>query len=111
MPGSRRTGPALRRREATVADDALLALSPEQQAEVAEIQALANLVLKLLGSTSMTNPKMLLAVLTVVLANIATWVPNATPATDKEMLDILMANVHATLANARLDAGPPARSA
>jgi len=72
---------------------------------------MATVVLKLLAPLARTDQRSLLTVLTVVLAIIATWVPNATLATDKEMMDILVANVHATLANARLEVAPPAGSA
>lgn len=90
---------------------ALDGLSPEQRARVEEAHALAAVVLKLLKPLTTTEARSLLTVLTVVLANVATWVPNATPETDKEMMDILVANVHATLANARLEVAPPAGSA
>ena len=90
---------------------ALDGLSSEQKARVEEVHALATVVLQLLAPFSRTDPRSLLAVLTVILAHIATWVPNATPETDKEMMDILVANVHATLANARLEVAPPAGSA
>lgn len=110
MPGSSSTGSALRRREATV-DDAPAGLSPEMKAKVDEVQALATAILRLLGPVSRTDPRSLLAVLTVVLSNILTWVPNATPATDRALLDILVTEVHSTLANARLEVAPPAGSA
>jgi len=80
-------------------------------ARVEEAHALATVVLELLKPLTRADPRSLLAVLTVVLANVATWVPNATPETDKEMMDILVANVHATLANARLEVAPPAGNA
>ena len=90
---------------------ALDGLSSEQKARVEEIHALATVVLHLLAPLTRTDPRSLLAVLTVILANIATWVPDATPETDRELLDILVANVHVTLANARLEVAPPAGSA
>jgi hypothetical protein len=112
MPGSSGTGSAFRRREATVGDapDQPI-LTPEQRVKVDEVQALATVILGLLGPVSRTDPRSLLAVLTVVLANIVTWVPNATPETDRELLNILVAQVNSTLANARLEVAPPAGSA
>ena len=86
-------------------------LTPEQMARVEAANAVATVVLKLLAPLARTNPTSLLTVLTVVLANVTTWVPNATPETDKEMIDILVANVHATLARARLEVAPPVGSA